>query len=723
MSLKTMSWRTPVFGAMAASVLLLGAAPVSAATPDPPPAAAIRGAGSTAAVADSYIVVLKDNSSVRAKGVAARARDLGDKHRGKVKHVYQHALRGFAVTMTQEHALALAVDPDVAYIEQDQRVRVAGTQEDPLWSLDRIDQQRLPLSQTYSYGNTASNVNVYVIDSGIRKSHKEFENRARDGRDFIENDSVAQDCNGHGTHVAGTVGGKTYGVAKRVSLVAVRVLDCSGVGSSAQIIAGIDWVTAQAVKPAVANISLEMFCSGGPCDLGGVLGATDTAISNMVDSGVTTAVIAGNHGQDACNQPIARSAKAITVGATTRTDARWEFSNWGKCVTIYAPGDAIKSAAGWADNSYETYSGTSMAAPHVAGAAALILGRNAAWAAAAPAQVKQELLNLSTRNVITGLPITSNNNLLFTAPPPVAGGSPIAVARDGGGRLHLFGANAEGDLFTRSQNTAGTNSWSPWEQPQFGHVLWSVAAEANADGRLTVLSTSTAGGSTSDFGDNVWYRDQSTAQPPWDSWKLAAGKMTAVAQARDGSGRIWMFGVNKAGLPWLQYQVTANEDNYSGWLTNLQRFAPGTRIRSIAAETDGGGRVHVVMTDSNQRIWHAYQDPATYAGFSPAWFVGGSLTSAALARASNGRLELFGTNEFGVWHRAQAPDTNGYRSNWAAWQGFAGYHTSIAAETNANGLIEVFGVNRAGQLWHTTQKPADPTGWTPWQLLDGVLRG
>ncbi|WP_433265765.1 S8 family peptidase [Actinosynnema sp. CS-041913] len=364
----------------------------------------IRGLGAENAVKDSYIVVLKD---VGAAGVGT----LSAKYRATVKHTYTSALRGFSATMSEAQARKLAADPAVSYVQQDAEVKISGTQSPtPSWGLDRIDQAGLPLDNSYTYPNEGEGVTAYIIDTGIRFSHTDFGGRATSGRDTVDNDNDATDCNGHGTHVAGTVGGTGHGVAKKAKLVGVRVLNCAGSGSYAGVIAGIDWVTANAVKPAVANMSL-----GGGADA-----TVDQAVRNSIAAGVTYGLAAGNdNGANACNYSPARTTEGITVGSTTNTDARSSFSNTGTCVDIFAPGSNITSAWYTNDTATNTISGTSMATPHVVGAAAVYLAANPA---ATPQQVRDALVNGATSGVVTNPGTGSPNKLLrvvgSTTPPP-----------------------------------------------------------------------------------------------------------------------------------------------------------------------------------------------------------------------------------------------------------------------------------------------------------------
>jgi subtilisin family serine protease len=392
-------WRPVATGFLAVVTLLLtGAISGSASASE----GAILNSGTQAAIDGSYIVALKDSATMRERGITTSARAISDRHHGRLGHVFQRALRGFSVTMSEQNAKRLAADPDVAYVEQNQVMRALDTQVNPpSWGLDRVDQRNLPLSGSYTFTTTASNVTAYIIDTGILTTHTTFGGRARSGIDTVDGDGNATDCNGHGTHVAGTVGGSAYGIAKGVNLVAVRVLNCAGSGTTAGVIDGVEWVTANAVKPAVANMSLG----------GGASTALDNAVSASVASGVTYAVAAGNENTNACNSSPARVASAITVGATTTTDARASFSNFGTCLDIFAPGQGITSSWSSSTTATNTISGTSMATPHVTGAAALIL---AASPTSTPAQVTSAMTGAATTGVVTSPGTGSPNRLLFT---------------------------------------------------------------------------------------------------------------------------------------------------------------------------------------------------------------------------------------------------------------------------------------------------------------------
>lgn len=355
----------------------------------------LRLAPTATAVQNSWIVVLKDGST-------ASAADLGV----TPVHTYRSALQGFSATMSKAKAAGLAADPRVAYVEQNATVRLNDTQPNATWGIDRIDQRDLPLSKTYTYNTSASNVNAYIIDTGIRTSHSEFGGRASVGTDTVGGGQNGQDCQGHGTHVAGTVGGSTYGVAKGVNLIAVRVLDCLGSGTTAGVIAGVDWVTANAKKPAVANMSLG----------GGANTSLDNAVKKSIASGVSYSIAAGNGNilgwpQNACNVSPARVPEAITVGATDSSDKRASFSNYGTCLDLFAPGVGITSSWKGSDTATNTISGTSMATPHTAGVAALYL---ATHATATPAQVRDAVVNNATSGKVQDPRTGSPNKLLYS---------------------------------------------------------------------------------------------------------------------------------------------------------------------------------------------------------------------------------------------------------------------------------------------------------------------
>jgi subtilisin family serine protease len=356
--------------------------------------------GTGDAVAGSYVVVLKNGSD-------ASPQTLLSKYKGTLKRTYRTALNGFSVRdMSEQQARRLAADPKVAYVQRNLLMSIQDTQRGPVWGLDRIDQRGLPLDGSYTYpAGAAENVRAYVIDTGIRTTHTEFQGRASNGFDFIGDDPIADDCQGHGTHVASTIAGRTFGVAKRAQVVGVKVLGCDGRAEGDSVLAGIEWVTANGQRPAVVNMSLGAQ---------GQNPAEEDAIRRSIAAGFTYVVAAGNSGMDACGFTPARTPEAITVGATDRNDTRARFdwpesSNFGQCLDIWAPGGNIQAASHDGDFATEFRGGTSMAAPHVAGAAALYLSANPN---ATNVQVRNALVNGASTPFLRDIRWGSPNRLL-----------------------------------------------------------------------------------------------------------------------------------------------------------------------------------------------------------------------------------------------------------------------------------------------------------------------
>ena len=440
-------------------------------------------AASPGAIPDQYIVVFRDN----VRDPAQTARDLVAAQGGRLLFTYEHALRGFAFQGASQAAEALRRNPNVAYVEADQVMYAIGTQSNATWSLDRIDQRNLPLDATYNYNQTGAGVTAYIIDTGILYSHTDFGGRASFGFDAFG--GTGTDCHGHGTHVAGTTGGGTWGVAKSVALTAVRVLDCSGSGTTSGVIAGVDWVTANAQTPAVANMSLG----------GGASSSLDQAVENSIASGVGYAVAAGNgniagRAQDACKYSPARVPEAMTIGATNSSDTKASWSNYGNCVDWFAPGVSITSAWNTSNTATNTISGTSMASPHTAGVAALYLEVNPG---ASAATVRNALYDLTTKNIVSSSN-TANNHLLYGIIGSGGGGDPPAnVAPTASFTFSCTGLSCSfTDASTDSDGTVVTWSWN------FGDLSTSTQQNPShtyaADGTYTVTLTATDDDGASD---------------------------------------------------------------------------------------------------------------------------------------------------------------------------------------------------------------------------------
>jgi aqualysin 1 len=545
------------------------------------------------------------------------------KHHGKVKRIYTAALKGMAIEIPDSAAAGLRQDPAVALVEQNQEVYAVGgpiVQPGPPVGLDRIDQRFLPLSGTYSYSADGAGVRVYIIDTGINFAHDEFGGRAELGIDAIGTGGI--DCNGHGTHVAGTVGGATYGVAKKVRLVAVRVLDCNGIGNIFSLLDGIEWVTANRVLPAVANMSVGT----------GLSTLLDAAVENSISTGVTYAVAAGNSGDDACAFSPSNTPNALTVAASDQSDVLASFSNRGICVDLEAPGVGIASA--WIGSSSATMalSGTSMASPHVAGAAALYLS---GLPGARPDEVGLALIGNATRNVLTSVPMGTPNRLLYTNFFPIfnrwtarasllAGRSAFALGL-ANGRLYAIGGRSLGvNLASVEMYDVTANTWTgraPMPSVRYdGDGAWYingflyVPGGRNSSGVLTstlyaynpatntwntkaALPTPSGCGGTLGTGGQLYVFTGCSAptgfrgalhryNPSTNTWTARAAPPVAHGHAAFGviNGRLYVAGGrNAAGTPIATLHVYDAATN--AW--SARRVMPAARVGAAGQAING----------------------------------------------------------------------------------------------------------------------------------------
>lgn len=418
---------------------------------------------SSNAVPNRYIVAL-DPVALRSEDAVSpeeTANRLSADFGGRVEKVFNNALQGFTIEMNDRDAQALSRDPRVMMVEQDAYISINATQNNAPWGLDRVDQRNVQLNTSYNYVKTGSGVHVYVIDTGVRTSHVEFGGRATADYDSVYDGQNGQDCHGHGTHVAATIGGNNYGVAKSARIHAIRVLACNGIGTVSSAVEGIDWVTANHASPAVANMSMGSNASP----------LMDFAVQGSIDSGVTYVVAAGNSDANACDVSPARLPSAITVGASDQSDAKAAFSNHGPCVDLFAPGVGIVSAWAWNDYASFTANGTSMASPHVAGTVALFLEDNPT---ATPAQATQSLMGDATNVQVSPSNDGSPNLMVFTAPSGTTAADAIVsgqvVRNDGRAlkdiRVYLRNATT-GEIRVALSNAFGYYSFDQVEVGEF----------------------------------------------------------------------------------------------------------------------------------------------------------------------------------------------------------------------------------------------------------------
>jgi subtilisin family serine protease len=580
-------------------------------------------------ISDRYIVIFKGTAvgkqSIYYTGnLAADVDDLADtltyRHGGTREKTWSRALKGMVAHMNAQQAENLANDPDVVLVEQDGVVHANTTQTPATWGLDRIDQTSLPLDSNYTFNASGAGVNAFVIDTGIRVTHQEFgtPSRATWGTNTVDTNNT--DCNGHGTHVSATIGGATYGVAKNVNLVAVKVLDCSGSGSFSGVIAGIDWVTAHKTSNSVANMSLG----------GGFSAAINTAVTNSIAAGVVYAVAAGNDSTtrttaNACNYSPASTPNAITVGATEPSDVRASYSNVGSCLDIFAPGSSITSAWYTNDTATNTISGTSMATPHVVGAAAIFLSL---YPGSTPAQVATGLTQSAILDKVTNAGTGSPNKLLYTSnllppdltPPTVTLDLPLA-STPLTGTTTLSATATDNVVIAKVEFYAGTSLLGTSTSLASPYNLnWNTQLLANGTYNLTAKATDAAGNTTISSPVSVTVTNTVTAcvtpsqlivdpsfelaSPSWIQtnviWKLAA------PIPRSGSWVAWLGGVGTANVDDLYQEVTipanACSATFKFWL-KITTAETSTRVAndtmSISVTNTSGTALSKLATYSN----------------------------------------------------------------------------------------------------------------------------
>ncbi|HEX8129214.1 MAG TPA: S8 family serine peptidase, partial [Pyrinomonadaceae bacterium] len=621
------------------------------------------------AIVGSYIVVFKDEISPAA--VDSRAHDLSMRYGGLLTQLYRHALRGFAVQMSEQAAEALAHHPLVSYVEQDTVVELAATQPGAPWGLDRIDQRDQPPSNTYTYANNGAGTRVYVIDSGIRTTHEEFEGRASVGFDNVGDTANGQDCYGHGTQVAGIVGGKTYGVAKGVQLVAVRAFGCTNLSSATKIIGAVDWVTANHQKPAVAVMSAS----------GGANLSIDTAVRNSIGAGVTYALAAGNLNVDAGTRSPSRVSEALTVGATDITDTRATFSNYGAILDLFAPGVDIPTVTISSDTATLLQSGTSMAAAHVAGTAARYLSGNPAET---PSEVRAAVVGNATANKVVN-PGTGSSNLLLYRPQ-----SKLAYERYKGRSGQLFVMNNDGSGAV--QITDGSDDSAQWS-PNGSKVVF----RSDRDGNSEIYVVNADGSNLVRLTNNSGYE----FDPDWspDSSKISF--------ASDSGGNRDIYVVNADGSNLLRLTTNPSYESNPEWSPD------GTKI-AFASGRDGNGEIYSMNADGSAqtRLTNNYADE-----YGPAWSPDGT----KIAFTHNGGYEVRVMNANGSNPMNVTNSTSWWSSGSPVWSPDSSKilftsHKPYADSSGGSVPDEVFVVNANGtNLVRLTnsQAGAQNPAWSP----------